>query len=360
MQVRTKLTFPEGPNHKFKRIKASVKGDAAPSGLTPKPWFAIHASKWYERIDFHDTTQELLHLQVVGGKCNHLLGQSMVQVSYQGCKWKRPVNMGKQNSFVTQVPAHPLKVKLMQVTALNGNIYHDVTANLQVIGQREQRINLTQVEEAVRPRGTVLVPKYDKCKASSVKGNGKVGKGKYGQGRLGSNFSWTAAKNKTGEWWQFDLGEKREVCGIETRANGNDKGQRVTKYSVDVSEDGEDWEEIDDGADFNGNLGPNSVHESRFKKSELGRYVRIYPQRWIGGVSMRAGVVACDERAEDPPTRKPTRKPTGRPTTKRPTNYPTRKPTRKLTKPTSKPAKKKVNDQPKSRSQRRRKNPLPN
>jgi len=143
-----------------------------------------------------------------------------------------------------------------------------------------------------------MVPDYDKFKASSVLSNYKLGSVYWGLCRLNDNYAFIPGRNQVGEWLQMDLGKTRSVAGIVSQGR-SDYWQWVTTYRVKVSDDEEEWKDIECGRIFDANSDRNTQVKNIFDAPVRARYVRIYPETYYGYMAIRAGVLLCEGTCED-------------------------------------------------------------
>ncbi|CAE8718457.1 unnamed protein product [Polarella glacialis] len=126
--------------------------------------------------------------------------------------------------------------------------------------------------------------------ASSSWENSALGTGNH-RGRLNSPQAWSSAhKERVGEWYNLDVTRAVYVAGVVTRGRADCK-QWVTGYLVQVSCDGEAYEDVDRGAIFPGNVDQNSPVQGMFRRPVKARFVRILPQDAYGHMSMRCGLI---------------------------------------------------------------------
>eukprot|EP00299_Pterocystis_sp_00344_P011970 c5673_g1_i1.p1 GENE.c5673_g1_i1~~c5673_g1_i1.p1 ORF type:complete len:239 (+),score=33.58 c5673_g1_i1:1-717(+) len=132
---------------------------------------------------------------------------------------------------------------------------------------------------------------------STIWDNNPVGVS-HGQGRLDSPQAWSAlTNNKNGDWAGLDLSTGKVVSGVIVQPRvGDGNSQRVTKFKVKYSMDGNNFNDIDGGAEFSGSVqgqDANTKTVVKFAKPQYGRYFRIYPTDYYGHMSMRWGVRVC-------------------------------------------------------------------
>jgi hypothetical protein len=105
----------------------------------------------------------------------------------------------------------------------------------------------------------------------------------YARSRLDSAQAWSAKVQAPGEWAQLDLGAVFE---------------RVTKYHVSVSDDGVAFQDVDDGAFFDGPLFNEDDHVAGLFSSPVSaRFVRVVVDAWETAISLRFGVEVNDPAA---------------------------------------------------------------
>ena len=106
-------------------------------------------------------------------------------------------------------------------------------------------------------------------------------------------------------WVAMDVGSVRAIHGVVTQGEGYDESFWTTSFTVQVSNNSVNWEDVDDGLHYTGNLVENSRMVNAFLSVVYARYVKIVPQTWEGTVSLRAGVRigpepgACGEEAPE-------------------------------------------------------------
>eukprot|EP00118_Oscarella_pearsei_P025096 m.307501 g.307501 ORF g.307501 m.307501 type:complete len:522 (+) comp42362_c0_seq1:47-1612(+) len=118
--------------------------------------------------------------------------------------------------------------------------------------------------------------------------------------------SWSAkANNVPQQWFQIDVGYVTTITAVATQSRGDHAHQqRVTKYRLDFSNDGQTWRSYR-GSDgnvkvFTGNTDAKSVVKNRLSPSVKARYVRFRPLAFFLHVSMRAEVYGCPEACSFP------------------------------------------------------------
>jgi len=140
----------------------------------------------------------------------------------------------------------------------------------------------------------IQIPPDSRYKFSSTFSNSPNGN-IYAAARLDSAFSWTAAACEIDtQWMQIDTGAVQQIEGIVTQGR-RDYYQWVQSYKVMVSDDGNDWKDVQCGFTFNANTDQHSKVKTLFDKVVEARYIRIFPQTWYGWMSMRAGAIICEK-----------------------------------------------------------------
>uniref|UniRef100_UPI00358E2941 neuropilin-1-like isoform X2 n=1 Tax=Myxine glutinosa TaxID=7769 RepID=UPI00358E2941 len=110
---------------------------------------------------------------------------------------------------------------------------------------------------------------------------------------------WTPSSDSTREWLQVDLGELLAVTGIATQGATSKESKRfyyVTSYKLDVSANGMDWRAVKEGRRakvFVGNVDETNVVQNKLPNFTLARYVRLRPQSWENGISLRFELYGC-------------------------------------------------------------------
>lgn len=134
-----------------------------------------------------------------------------------------------------------------------------------------------------------------KASSSYMSGNWEAS-----QGRLNHNINgWTPAEDTTKEWIQVDLGILKILTGIATQGAisvDTSKTYYVSSYKLDVSSNGEDWMTYRQGKNhklFAANTDGNEVVLNTLTPPVVARFVRIRPQVWTNGISLRFEVYGC-------------------------------------------------------------------
>ncbi|EDO30171.1 predicted protein, partial [Nematostella vectensis] len=112
--------------------------------------------------------------------------------------------------------------------------------------------------------------------------------------------AWAAKINQKGEYLQVDLGRVTLVTHVATQGR-DDFPQWVTKYTVNYSLTGEQWQSYEDENGviklfiqvFPGNSDQTTVVKNEFFPFIKARYVRILVQGWYDHITMRAEFYGC-------------------------------------------------------------------
>lgn len=118
----------------------------------------------------------------------------------------------------------------------------------------------------------------------------------YNYPQLGSmrSFSFSSNTITDGMWLQVDAGEERVIMGVATQGR-EDSSQWVDAYKVSVSSDGFQWADVDCGLVFEGNSDRSTIKDNLFKRPLRARYVRLRPVERTSYVSLRMGLLLCEE-----------------------------------------------------------------
>ena len=68
----------------------------------------------------------------------------------------------------------------------------------------------------------------------------------YHQEKLPARGAWSAKTNDLNQWIQADLGSLKRVSGVTTQGRNTEHSQWVTKFTVQYSEDGKTWNNVND------------------------------------------------------------------------------------------------------------------
>ncbi|XP_062907685.1 neuropilin-2-like isoform X2 [Mobula hypostoma] len=120
------------------------------------------------------------------------------------------------------------------------------------------------------------------------------------QGRLNHQINgWTPNEDTTREWIQVDLGILKILTGVATQGAisvDTSKTYFVSSYKLEVSSNGEDWMTYRQGKNhklFAANTDGNEVVLNTLTPPVVARFVRLRPQLWTNGISMRFEVYGC-------------------------------------------------------------------
>jgi hypothetical protein len=144
---------------------------------------------------------------------------------------------------------------------------------------------------------TVLSPPDKKYKYSSVWSNDKNGCG-HGRGRINSQQAWSAGHNEVGQYLEIDTGAVQDIQGVEVQGRFQ-VGQWVTSLSLQISDDGGTWKQIDCGRIFKANSDSSASVQIIFRVPTKARHVRFVVETWFGHISMRAAVLVCETKCKN-------------------------------------------------------------
>ncbi|XP_078085041.1 neuropilin-2a isoform X1 [Mustelus asterias] len=120
------------------------------------------------------------------------------------------------------------------------------------------------------------------------------------QGRLNFHMNgWTPNEDTVKEWIQVDLGILKILTGVATQGAisvDTSKTYFVSSYKLEMSSNGEDWMTYRQGKNhklFPANTDGNEVVLNTLTPPVLARFVRIRPQVWTNGISMRFELYGC-------------------------------------------------------------------
>ena len=98
----------------------------------------------------------------------------------------------------------------------------------------------------------------------------------------------------------IDCASMKTLYGITVQSrNKHDYGEQcVTAVSVAVSDDKENWVNVDDNRWFDTRCQghSNTKHNIYFSQPVRARYVKIFPKRWDQYIALRVGVLVYDKR----------------------------------------------------------------
>ncbi|XP_072045785.1 uncharacterized protein [Amphiura filiformis] len=113
----------------------------------------------------------------------------------------------------------------------------------------------------------------------------------------GTTGAWSAKANDDKQWIQAELSTSQLVTAVQIQGRPAYQ-QWVTKYKVQSSTDGEDWEFVDGGLTFDGNTDQETVVTNFFKTPVTARYIRIRPTEWNNHISMRFELLGCEDQGD--------------------------------------------------------------
>ena len=113
-----------------------------------------------------------------------------------------------------------------------------------------------------------------------------------GDSMIDSRGGWCSNENVVGKWIQLDNGKIGSISGVITQGR-KDADQWVKSFKVKYKDESGSWWDID-GKTFPGNTDRNTKTTTTFSKPVRARYIRIYPQKWHGYMSMRVDMIATD------------------------------------------------------------------
>lgn len=120
-----------------------------------------------------------------------------------------------------------------------------------------------------------------------------------GNSMIDSSGGWCSKHNSVGQWIQLDNGKLGSISGIITQGRKN-ADQWVKSFRVKYKDESGSWWDVD-GKTFPGNSNRNTKVTTTFSKPVRARYIRIYPQKWHGHMSMRADIIAGDTNTDKLP-----------------------------------------------------------
>jgi len=118
------------------------------------------------------------------------------------------------------------------------------------------------------------------------------------QATLSKAGSWSAGKNDVNQWLQVDLvNQHTKVTRVATQGR-NDDNEWVTKYKVQYSYDGFDFQYYREQGqsvikEFAGNTDQNTVVYHDLNPPIRARYIRFRPVTWHGHISLRMELYGC-------------------------------------------------------------------
>ena len=128
---------------------------------------------------------------------------------------------------------------------------------------------------------------------SSTYNNDRNGIG-HGRGRLNSPQAWSPADRVMGtQFMQIDTLEVQSISGIVVQGR-RDASQWVTRVTIQVSNDAQEWTAVQCGMVFEASRDRNTKNKIFFRKPVRARYVRIFPVAFKSWPSMRGAVLLCE------------------------------------------------------------------
>ena len=141
------------------------------------------------------------------------------------------------------------------------------------------------------PRGSELLDVYAGRLGLSVTYSSIYGSSNsYTYSRLGSQSAWSAARNDGNQWIQIASPNRLKWIGVETQGRAN-TNQWVKSYKVYSSDDGTNWEEVDEGHTFTGNSDRNTHVKHWFDTPRCARAIRLVPTSWYRHISARVDFI---------------------------------------------------------------------
>lgn len=110
------------------------------------------------------------------------------------------------------------------------------------------------------------------------------------RGRLDSPSAWSAPINVIGQWYELNLDNSTTILGVAMKGDSNNQ-HWVKKIQVEYMDSNDEWELVDDGYIYEGNLDNKSQTNIFFETPIKSKSIRIYPQDWNGHMSMRVGLM---------------------------------------------------------------------
>ncbi|XP_072047814.1 cartilage intermediate layer protein 1-like [Amphiura filiformis] len=114
----------------------------------------------------------------------------------------------------------------------------------------------------------------------------------------GTTGAWSAQTNDGNQWIQAALVGPTWVTGVLIQGREDYIPQQwVTKFRVQYSDNGEDWNSVQDDMIFDGNTNPNEVVTNLFHTPVITSYIRIVPTEWVEHISLRFELLGCEDNA---------------------------------------------------------------
>ena len=131
-------------NHEFRPINP----DHAPLF---EQGILINPDGIYENFDLHDITTALLTIEVAGGLCDRVLGQTELSLTMQGCEWDGQALIQDGFRQIYRVIAQPIDVRVVTVTGLDDNQERNVI--MESLDLRDLEEEDAAEEESSLPQG---------------------------------------------------------------------------------------------------------------------------------------------------------------------------------------------------------------
>ena len=143
------------------------------------------------------------------------------------------------------------------------------------------------------PRNIVFGPVAKQALYSSTYNNDRNGIG-HGRGRLNSPQAWSPKDTVMGtQFMQIDTTELQSISGVMIQGR-RDSDQWVTRLTMQVSSDGQEWTAVQCGMNFEGTSDRSTKQRIFFRTPVKARYVRLFPAAYHVWPSMRAAVLVCE------------------------------------------------------------------
>lgn len=108
--------------------------------------------------------------------------------------------------------------------------------------------------------------------------------------------AWEPSESNQGEWIQVDLGEIMKVTAVATQGNGKTTiSEWTTSYILQYSNDGQHFEDYDDGTAFTGNFDRDTVVKNRIDPPIIARFIRLVPKTWNNWNALRLELYGCSQ-----------------------------------------------------------------
>lgn len=106
------------------------------------------------------------------------------------------------------------------------------------------------------------------------------------------NGAWCAARSRSGEYLQIDLGSRHKITAVATQGIASLFTKAWVKgYKVQSSDDGRRW--VLNTQILRGNWDANSVQYNALRTPFSGRYVRLVPTDWYSQICLRVELYGC-------------------------------------------------------------------